>query len=92
MQEKFNIPTTVARTTIGSSVTVSTVNLSNAALNRHSTPFETCMFYSNGHSNVMGRWATEAEALLKHGSIVNSEIKHIVARLNLCLVKKRPRN
>jgi hypothetical protein len=82
--ENFNMPTTVAVTTIGR-LTVSTVNLNDAALGG-SSAFETCVFYPNGHNNVVGRWATEAEALTKHVDIVKHEVSHIVARLDLHVI------
>lgn len=78
------MPTTVAVTTIGQ-LTVSTVNLNNAALN-NTNVYETCVFYPNGDSSVVGRWATEAEALTKHADIVKHEVSHIVARLDLYVV------
>jgi len=78
---KFDMPSQVATTHIGK-LTISTVNLNDAATSRENT-FETCVFYPSGHSSVVGRWATESEALLKHGEIVQHEIKHIVARLSL---------
>jgi hypothetical protein len=30
------------------------------------TPFESCLFYSNGDSNVIARYKTQEEALLGH--------------------------
>lgn len=79
------MPTTVAVTTIGQ-LTVSTVNLNDAALGG-SSAFETCVFYPNGHSNVVDRCPTEALALKNHAKIVAHEIEHIVARLDLHLVE-----
>lgn len=80
----FKMPTTVAVTTIGQ-LTVSTVNLNDAALSKTNV-YETCVFYPNGDSSVAGRWATEAEALTKHVDIVKHEVSHIVARLDLHVI------
>lgn len=80
----FKMPTTVAVTTIGK-LTVSTVNLNDAALSKTNV-YETCVFYPNGDSSVAGRWPTEAEALMKHVDIVKHEVGHIVARLDLHVI------
>jgi hypothetical protein len=80
---QFAMPTPVAVTTIGK-LTISTVNLNDAAVS--SQAFETCVFYPNGDSSVIGRWPTEAEALKNHATIVAHEIKHIVARLDLHVI------
>lgn len=80
----FKMPTTIAVTTIGQ-LTVSTVNLNDAAVSKTNV-YETCVFYPNGDSSVAGRWASEAEALTKHVDIVKHEVSHIVARLDLHVV------
>lgn len=82
------MPSTVAVTTIGR-LTVSTVNLNDAALSKANI-YETCVFYPHGDSSVVGRWATEAEALTKHVDIVKHEVSHIVARLDLYVAEKAP--
>lgn len=83
--KNFNMPATVAVTTIGQ-LTVSTVNLNDVARGSDSM-FETCVFYPNGHSMVVGRYTTEAQALRNHAQTVTHEVEHIVARRDLHVVE-----
>jgi hypothetical protein len=80
----FNMPSPVAVTTIGK-LTISTVDLNDAALGQ--AAYETCVFYPNGNSSVVGRWVSESEALQNHAKIVEHEIGHIVARKKIRMIE-----
>ncbi len=45
-------------------VSLSTVELDSQAY--RDTPYETCIFYANGDSEVLERYTTQADALLGH--------------------------
>lgn len=47
-----------------SDVTLSTVSLNHEIY--EDTPFESCLFYSNGDSDVVCRYATKEEAIAGH--------------------------
>jgi len=81
---QFSMPSPVAVTTIGK-LTVSTVNLNDAALDQ--AVYETCVFYPNGNSSVVCRCVTESEALQNHAKIVEHEVGHIVARKKIHMIK-----
>jgi len=66
-------PERVALTTIGK-LEISTVHLGDFHLG---TPYETCVFYPTGESNVVATSKTYADALLGHTRAVQSEIEHL---------------
>jgi len=72
---EFRPPTRLERTTLADGTEVSTVNLQSAAMDA-ATQYETCVFYPTGNSNVVSRYATEAEALAGHRFFVEHERLH----------------
>lgn len=84
ISDEFKMPSPVAVTTIGK-LTISTVNLNDAALDR--AVYETCVFYPNGNSSVVCRCVTESDALQNHAVTVRHEIEHIVARNKIYVVE-----
>lgn len=71
---EFRPPTRLQRTTLADGTEVSTVNLQSAAMD--AMQYETCVFYPTGDSNVVSRYATEAEALAGHRFFVEHEHAH----------------
>jgi hypothetical protein len=70
-------PETVAVTEVGE-LMISTVNLHD--MHYGTMKYETCVFYPNGDSDVVRRYATESEALLGHGQASLIEIENVVAK------------
>jgi hypothetical protein len=66
-------PNTIALTTIGK-LQVSTVHLGDF---HHGIPYETCVFYATGESNVVGTSKTYADALQSHARAVGDEVEHL---------------
>ena len=70
----------VARDRLADGTEISTVQLPLAGHESSSAAFETCIFYINGHSNVVARWPNISEARRQHRYIVDHEDAHLQAR------------
>lgn len=86
--DAFVPSTKVAVTDIGN-LRISTVKLNTKLmLDDQDWPYETCIFYTNGTSNVVAEYFTKEEALLNHSKLVHHEIQHIIAREKIQVVPK----
>lgn len=72
--KKFIMPQRVAFDKVGDTE-ISTVKLNSAGWG-----YETCMFYADGHSDVVSTYDTLKDALSTHEQIVAHEKNHLVAK------------
>lgn len=70
----------VARDRLEDGTEVSTVRLPLMNYGVDEAPFETCVFYPNGGSNVVARWLNMSEARRQHRYIVDHEEAHRLVR------------
>jgi len=70
----------VARDRLADGTEISTVRLPLEGYEPTSPAFETCIFYINGHTNVVARWHNIGEARRQHRYIVDHEDAHLQAR------------
>ena len=70
----------VARDRLEDGTEVSTVRLPLMNYGVDEAPFETCVFYPNGGSNVVARWLNMSEARRQHRYIVDHEEEHRLVR------------
>jgi hypothetical protein len=70
----------VARDRLEDGTEISTVRLHFMNLELDGAPFETCVFYPNGHSTVVARWPNMKEARWRHRGIVDHEEQHRLVR------------
>ena len=73
--KKFIMPERVAFDKVGDTE-ISTVKLNSAGWG-----YETCMFYADGHSDVVAKYDTLKDAVATHKQIVEHEKNHFVAKM-----------
>ena len=74
----FMMPKQISLNVIGD-VEISTVKLNSAAV--AGDQYETCLFYSNGGSNVVARYPTRDKAIQGHNRLAQHEFAHGVAKI-----------